>query len=115
MATLIDAVEAAIAYFEKRNIGGEAPELLEQLRQARDAANPVVLRRYTVHAYPADRKIAVIKAVRAATGLGLGDTVDLIRVLPFRFDQTIKDDYQGQIDHELKEAGALFFSAKQET
>ena len=57
-------------------------------------------------AYPADKKIAVIKVVRAATGLGLKDAKDLVESAPKTIKEAAAKDEADKIKKDLEEAGA---------
>ncbi len=57
-------------------------------------------------AYPADKKIAVIKVVRAATGLGLKDAKDLVEGAPKTLKEAAAKDEAEKIKKDLEEAGA---------
>lgn len=52
------------------------------------------------------QKIAVIKAVRAITGLGLKDAKDLVEAAPKAIKENIAKDEAEKIKKELEEAGA---------
>ena len=56
--------------------------------------------------FPADKKIAIIKEVRAITGLGLKEAKDLVESVPKVLKEaTTKDDAE-EIKKKLEEAGA---------
>ncbi|EDM26321.1 ribosomal protein L7/L12 [Lentisphaera araneosa HTCC2155] len=57
-------------------------------------------------AYPADKKIAVIKVVRSATGLGLKDAKDLVEGAPKTVKEAAAKDEADKIKKDLEEAGA---------
>ena len=57
-------------------------------------------------AYPADKKIAVIKVVRAATGLGLKEAKDLVESAPKTIKEAAAKDEADKIKKDLEEAGA---------
>jgi len=57
-------------------------------------------------AYPADKKIAVIKVVRSATGLGLKDAKDLVEGAPKTVKEAAAKDEAEKIKKDLEEAGA---------
>ena len=62
---------------------------------------------FTVHlAATGDKKIQVIKVVRAATGLGLKEAKALVDEAPKAIKEGIDRDEAEKLKHELEEAGA---------
>ena len=57
-------------------------------------------------AFPADKKIAVIKVVRTATGLGLKDAKDLVEGAPKTLKEAAPKEEAEKIKKDLEEAGA---------
>ena len=53
-----------------------------------------------------DNKIAVIKAVRSITGLGLKDAKDLVEAAPKSLIESVSKDEAGEMKKQLEEAGA---------
>jgi large subunit ribosomal protein L7/L12 len=53
-----------------------------------------------------DKKIGVIKVVRAATGLGLKEAKDLVEALPSKVKEKISKEDAEKLKKELEEAGA---------
>jgi len=53
-----------------------------------------------------DKKIGVIKVVRAATGLGLKEAKDLVEAVPSKIKENIPKDEAEKLKKELEEAGA---------
>lgn len=53
-----------------------------------------------------DKKINVIKEVRALTGLGLKEAKDLVEAAPKAIKEGVKKDEAAQIKKKLEEAGA---------
>ena len=53
-----------------------------------------------------DKKIGVIKVVRAATGLGLKEAKDLVEGVPAKIKENIPKDEAEKLKKELEEAGA---------
>jgi large subunit ribosomal protein L7/L12 len=53
-----------------------------------------------------DKKIGVIKVVRAATGLGLKEAKDLVEGIPGKIKQGISKEDAEKLKKELEEAGA---------
>lgn len=52
-----------------------------------------------------DKKIGVIKVVRAATGLGLKEAKDLVEALPAKIKEGISKEDAEKLKKELEEAG----------
>jgi large subunit ribosomal protein L7/L12 len=53
-----------------------------------------------------DKKIGVIKVVRAATGLGLKEAKDLVEAIPSKIKEKIAKEDAEKLKKELEEAGA---------
>ena len=53
-----------------------------------------------------DKKIGVIKVVRAATGLGLKEAKDLVEGVPSKVKEGISKEDAEKLKKELEEAGA---------
>jgi large subunit ribosomal protein L7/L12 len=53
-----------------------------------------------------EKKIGVIKVVRAATGLGLKEAKDLVEAVPGKIKENIPKDEAEKLKKELEEAGA---------
>jgi large subunit ribosomal protein L7/L12 len=53
-----------------------------------------------------DKKIGVIKVVRAATGLGLKEAKDLVEAVPAKVKEKISKEDAEKLKKELEEAGA---------
>jgi large subunit ribosomal protein L7/L12 len=63
---------------------------------------------FAVHmtAFAADKKIGVIKVVRAATGLGLKEAKDLVEGVPSKVKEGVSKADAEKLKKELEEAGA---------
>ncbi|MBX7245817.1 MAG: 50S ribosomal protein L7/L12 [Candidatus Sumerlaeaceae bacterium] len=55
---------------------------------------------------PADKKIAIIKEVRAITGLGLKEAKDLVEAAPKEVAKDVNKDDAGKFAKQLEAAGA---------
>ena len=53
-----------------------------------------------------DNKIAVIKAVRSITGLGLKDAKDIVEAAPKSLKESVSKDEADEMKNQLEEAGA---------
>jgi large subunit ribosomal protein L7/L12 len=56
--------------------------------------------------YPADKKVGVIKVIRAITGLGLKEAKDLVEGAPSMVKEAVSKDEAAKIKKELEESGA---------
>lgn len=56
--------------------------------------------------YPADKKIAIIKEVRAITGLGLKEAKDLVEAVPKEVAKDVNKDDAAKFKKQLEDAGA---------
>lgn len=74
---------------------------------AAEAAKPAEKTEFTVvvEGY-GDKKIGVIKVVRAATGLGLKEAKDLVEAVPAKIKENISKEDADKLKKELEEAGA---------
>ena len=54
-----------------------------------------------------DNKIAVIKAVRSITGLGLKDAKDIVEGAPKSLKESVSKEEADEMKNQLEEAGAL--------
>jgi large subunit ribosomal protein L7/L12 len=55
---------------------------------------------------PADKKIAVLKVVRALTGLGLKEAKDMVESAPKSVKESVSKDDAAEAKKQLEEAGA---------
>jgi len=88
------AAPAAVAVAAPAAGAGEAEE-------AEQTAFDVVLKAQ------GDKKIAVIKAVRALTGLGLKEAKDLVDSVPSKVKEGVDKEEAEKVKKELEEAGAV--------
>lgn len=56
--------------------------------------------------YPADKKIGIIKEVRAITGLGLKEAKDLVEAAPKEVSKDVSKDDAAKFKKQLEDAGA---------
>jgi len=56
--------------------------------------------------FPADKKISILKVVRAITGLGLKEAKDLVESAPKAVKEAIAKDAAEDVKKQLEEAGA---------
>ena len=105
--TLLEASELVKAMEEKFGVSAAAPVAVAAApaaaapaEEAADAEVSVVL------ASAGANKIAVLKEVRAITGLGLKEAKDLVDGAPKAVKENIKKDEAEAIKKQLEEAGA---------
>ena len=96
--TLLEAAELVKAMEEKFGVSAAAPA-----EAAADEASEVNV---ILASVPADKKIAVLKEVRAITGLGLKEAKDLVDGAPKAVKEGIKKEDAEVIKKQLEEAGA---------
>ena len=106
--TLLEAAELVKAMEEKFGVSAAAPVAVAAAPAAAaapaddaDAEVNVVLA-----SVPADKKIAVLKEVRAITGLGLKEAKDLVDGAPKAIKEGVKKEDAEAIKKQLEAAGA---------
>ena len=106
--TLLEAAELVKAMEEKFGVSAAAPVAVAAAPAAAaapaddaDAEVNVILA-----SVPADKKIAVLKEVRAITGLGLKEAKDLVDGAPKAVKEGVKKEDAEAIKKQLEEAGA---------
>ena len=106
--TLLEAAELVKAMEEKFGVSAAAPVAVAAAPAAAaapaedaDAEVNVILA-----SVPADKKIAVLKEVRAITGLGLKEAKDLVDGAPKPIKEGVKKEDAEAIKKQLEAAGA---------
>ena len=106
--TLLEAAELVKAMEEKFGVSAAAPVAVAAAPAAAaapaddaDAEVNVILA-----SVPADKKIAVLKEVRAITGLGLKEAKDLVDGAPKAIKEGVKKAEAEEVKKKLEEAGA---------
>ena len=104
--TLIEVMELVKAMEEKFGVSAAAPVAVAAGPAA--AAAPVEEKtEYTVVLKAAgEKKVEVIKAVRAITGLGLKEAKDLVESAPSTVKDAVSKDDSAKFKKELEAAGA---------
>merc|ERR1719181_991747 len=64
--------------------------------------------------FPADKKIAVLKVVRTATGLGLKEAKELVEAAPKEIKENLPKDAAEELKKEIEEAGDAAEELKKE-
>ena len=107
--TLLEAAELVKAMEEKFGVSAAAPVAVAAVAAApAEAAGAEEASEVNVilASVPADKKIAVLKEVRAITGLGLKEAKDLVDGAPKAVKENIKKEDAEAIKKQLEEAGA---------
>ncbi len=105
--TLLEAAELVKAMEEKFGVSAAAPVAVAAAAAAPAAAEEAGSDEVTVVLPSAGaNKIAVLKEVRAITGLGLKEAKDLVDGAPKPVKENIKKDEAEAIKKQLEEAGA---------
>ena len=106
--TLIEAAELVKAMEEKFGVSAAAPVAVAAVAAAPagDAAADEVSEVSVILASAGANKIAVLKEVRAITGLGLKEAKDLVDSAPKAVKENIKKEDAEAIKKQLEEAGA---------
>jgi large subunit ribosomal protein L7/L12 len=105
--TVIEAAELSKLLEEKWGVSAAAPVAVAAAPAAAAAAPAEEQTEFTVILADAgDKKINVIKEVRAITGLGLKEAKDLVEGAPKPVKEGVSKDEAGKIKKQLEEAGA---------
>ena len=108
--TLLEASELVKAMEEKFGVSAAAPVAVAAAPAAAAAA-PAEEEASEVNvilaSVPADKKIAVLKEVRAITGLGLKEAKDLVEAAPKPVKENIKKAEAEEIKKTLEAAGGV--------
>ena len=106
--TLLEAAELVKAMEEKFGVSAAAPVAVAAVAAApaEAAADEASEVHVILASVPADKKIAVLKEVRAITGLGLKEAKDLVDGAPKAVKEGIKKEEAEAIKKQLEEAGA---------
>jgi large subunit ribosomal protein L7/L12 len=108
--TLLEASELVKAMEEKFGVSAAAPVAVAAAAPAAAGAAPAEEEASEVNvilaSVPADKKIAVLKEVRAITGLGLKEAKDLVDGAPKAIKEGVKKEDAAAIKKQLEDAGA---------
>ena len=107
--SVMDLVELISEMEEKFGVTAAAPVAVAAAPAAGDSAETAGEEQSefeVVLAGAGDNKIAVIKAVRAITGLGLKDAKDLVEGAPKPLKDSVSKDEAEEMKKQLEEAGA---------
>jgi len=106
--TVLEAAELAKLLEDKWGVSAAAPVAVAAAAGPAAAAAPAVEKtEFTVVlAAAGDKKINVIKEVRAITGLGLKEAKDLVEGAPKEVKADVNKDEAAKIKKQLEDAGA---------
>ena len=109
--TLLEASELVKAMEEKFGVSAAAPVAVAAAAPAAAGAAPAGEEEASevnviLASVPADKKIAVLKEVRAITGLGLKEAKDLVDGAPKAVKEGVKKEDAAAIKKQLEDAGA---------
>jgi len=105
---LIEVMDLVKAFEEKFGVSAAAPVAVAAAGGGAAAAAPVEEKtEFTVVLKSAgEKKVEVIKAVRAITGLGLKEAKDLVESAPATVKEGVNKDDTAKFKNELEAAGA---------
>jgi len=105
--TVMEVVELISAMEEKFGVSAQAAVAMPAVAAATEAAAPVEEQtEFTVSLTGfGDKKVGVIKVIRAITGLGLKEAKDLVEGVPSVVKEGIPKEEAEKIKHDLEEAG----------
>ncbi len=107
--TVIEAADLSKLLEEKWGVSAAAPVAVAAVAGGGDAGAAVEEEKDTFNVVLAsigDKKINVIKEVRAVTGLGLKEAKDLVEAAPKEVKEDVSKDEANQIKEKLEAAGA---------
>ena len=106
--TVLEAAELAKLLEEKWGVSAAAPVAVAAAGGAAAAAAPVEEQTEfnVILTAAGEKKINVIKEVRAITGLGLKEAKDLVEAAPKPVKEAVSKDEAAKIKKQLEEAGA---------
>jgi len=105
--TVLEAADLAKLLEEKWGVSAAAPVAVAAAPAAAGAAPAAEKTEFTVVLTDAgDKKINVIKEVRAITGLGLKEAKDLVEGAPKEVKADVNKDEAAKIKKQLEDAGA---------
>jgi len=105
--TVLEAADLAKLLEEKWGVSAAAPVAAAAGPAAAAAAPAAEKTEFTVMLMEAgDKKINVIKEVRAITGLGLKEAKDLVEAAPKEVKADVNKDEAAKIKKQLEDAGA---------
>jgi len=108
--SVMDLVELISEMEEKFGVTAAAPVAVAAAPVAGDSGDDALAEEQTefevILQSIGDNKIAVIKAVRTISGLGLKDAKDLVEAAPKSLKESVSKDEADEMKKQLEEAGA---------
>ena len=104
--TLLEAAELVKAMEEKFGVSAAAPVAVAAAAAPAAAAEEEASEVNIILTSAGANKIAVLKEVRAITGLGLKEAKDLVDAAPKAIKEGVKKEEAAEIKKKLEEAGA---------
>ena len=108
--SVMDLVELISEMEEKFGVTAAAPVAVAAAPVAGDSGDDASAEEQTefevILQSMGDNKIAVIKAVRTISGLGLKDAKDLVEAAPKSLKESVSKDESDEMKKQLEEAGA---------
>ncbi len=104
--TVIEAAELSTRLEEKWGVSAAAPAAVVQMVGDGAAAEEEKTEFDVILASFGEKKINVIKEVRAMTGLGLKEAKDLVEAVPSAIKEAVTKDEAEQVKKKLEDAGA---------
>ena len=108
--SVMDLVELISEMEEKFGVTAAAPVAVAAAPVAGDSGDDASAEEQTefevILQSMGDNKIAVIKAVRSITGLGLKDAKDVVEAAPKSLKESVSKDEADEMKKQLEEAGA---------
>jgi large subunit ribosomal protein L7/L12 len=108
--TVMEIVDLVKMMEDKFGVTAAAPVAIAAAAPGAGAAAPAVEEKteFTVilKAYPADKKVGVIKVIREITGLGLKEAKDLVEGAPSTVKEGVSKDEAEKIKKQLADANA---------
>ncbi len=105
--TILEAADLVKAMEEKYGVSAAAPVAIAAAAGPAAAAEEVKDEFTVVLTAAGDKKIQVIKEIRAITGLGLKEAKDLVEGAPINVKEGVSKDEAEQIKAKLEEVGAI--------
>ena len=105
--TVLEAAELAKILEEKWGVKAQAaaPAVVQAAAPAAEAAQESTEFSITLEAVPADKKIAIIKVIRAITGLGLKEAKELVEGAPKVIKESAPKAEADEISKKVQDAG----------
>jgi large subunit ribosomal protein L7/L12 len=104
--SVMQAAELAKMLEEKWGVSAAAPVAVAAVAAAAGPAEEAQTEFNVILAAVGDKKIEVIKEVRAVTGLGLKEAKDLVEAAPAALKESVSKDEANKIKEQLEKVGA---------